>query len=75
MLLTGVAFNKFLIQLISNQTPTELINPTNEIIIFKEAMIFAFLGVLKYRGEINFLASVTGQKRITVQGWFFIPEK
>jgi len=75
MLLTGGALNKFLIQLISNQTPTELVNPTNEIISFKEALIFAFLGVLKIRGEINCLASVTGAKINHSSRIIFFPVK
>lgn len=63
MLVTGGgAFNAFLIELISGKTAVELIIPANEIINFKEALIFAFLGVLKIRGEINCLASVTGAK-------------
>lgn len=63
MLVTGGgAFNTFLIESISGKTPVELVIPANEIINFKEALIFAFLGVLKYRGEINCLASVTGAK-------------
>jgi anhydro-N-acetylmuramic acid kinase len=63
MLVTGGgAFNTFLIELISGKTAVELVIPANEIINFKEALIFAFLGVLKIRGEINCLASVTGAK-------------
>jgi anhydro-N-acetylmuramic acid kinase len=63
MLVTGGgAFNAFLIELISGKTPIELVIPANEIVNFKEALIFAFLGVLKVRGEINCLASVTGAK-------------
>jgi anhydro-N-acetylmuramic acid kinase len=63
MLVTGGgAFNAFLIELISGKTAVELVITTNEIINFKEALIFAFLGVLKTRGEINCLASVTGAK-------------
>jgi anhydro-N-acetylmuramic acid kinase len=63
MLVTGGgAFNKFLIELISGKTQVELVIPANEIVNFKEALIFAFLGVLKIRGEINCLASVTGAK-------------
>jgi anhydro-N-acetylmuramic acid kinase len=48
--------------LISEKTTVELVIPANEIISFKEALIFAFLSVLKIRGEINCLASVTGAK-------------
>jgi anhydro-N-acetylmuramic acid kinase len=63
MLVTGGgAFNAFLIELISGKTQVELVIPANEIVNFKEALIFAFLGMLKIRGEINCLASVTGAK-------------
>jgi len=68
----GGAYNSFLIELISNQTSTEIFIPANEIINFKEALIFAFLGVLKYRGEINCLASVTGAKSDHSCGIIFI---
>ncbi len=72
MLVTGGgAFNTFLIELISEKTAVELVIPANEIISFKEALIFAFLGVLKYRGEINCLASVTGAKCDSSAGIIF----
>jgi anhydro-N-acetylmuramic acid kinase len=54
--------------LISGKTPVELVIPANEIVNFKEALIFAFLGVLKIRGEINCLASVTGASRDSIAG-------
>jgi anhydro-N-acetylmuramic acid kinase len=37
-----------------------LIIPEREIVNFKEAIVFAFLGVLRFRNEINCLKSVTG---------------
>lgn len=37
-----------------------LIIPEKEIVDFKEAIVFAFLGVLRKRGEANCLKSVTG---------------
>ena len=40
----------------------EIIIPEEKTINFKEALIFALLGVLKLRNEINVLASVTGAK-------------
>lgn len=57
----GGAFNTFLIQRINAQLRnTQLVVPSNEIINFKEAIIFAFLGVLRVCNIINVLSSVTG---------------
>ena len=59
----GGAYNSFLIDRMRHYLPkTELVLPNDNIIQFKEALIFAFLGVLKLRNEINVLASVTGAK-------------
>jgi anhydro-N-acetylmuramic acid kinase len=63
LLTGGGTYNKFLIKLIDEQTDCELIIPDNNIIDFKEALIFAFLGLLRYRNKINCLSSVTGAKR------------
>jgi anhydro-N-acetylmuramic acid kinase len=56
----GGTFNQFLIEKIRNKTNTEIIIPTKEIIEYKEALIFAFMGVLKLNNEINVLSSATG---------------
>lgn len=64
MLVTGGgAYNDFLIEKIQSQLHgIELVIPKSKILEFKEALIFALLGVLKLRGEINVLSSVTGAK-------------
>ncbi len=63
MLVTGGgALNIFLMERIAAHSPTKLIIPSNETINFKEAIIFAFLGVLRIKNEINCFASVTGAK-------------
>ncbi|MBI4946795.1 MAG: anhydro-N-acetylmuramic acid kinase [Bacteroidetes bacterium] len=59
----GGAYNDFLIKRISFHAQCKTILPDDKTIQFKEAMAFAFLGVLKMRGEINILKSVTGAKR------------
>lgn len=59
----GGVYNKFLINLIKQKTNSEIIIPDNQIIEFKEAIIFALLGILRLENKINCLASVTGAKR------------
>jgi anhydro-N-acetylmuramic acid kinase len=72
MLVTGGgAFNAFLIELISGKTPVELVIPAKEIVNFKEALIFAFLGVLRLKDQINCFASVTGAKKDSCSGVVF----
>ena len=68
----GGVFNEFLIERIKNYLPTiEVIIPNEKTIKFKEALIFALLGVLKLRNEINVLASVTGAKQNHSSGEVF----
>ena len=56
----GGTFNTYLLEKIREKSQTELIVPDENIINFKEALIFAFMGVLKLRNEINVLCSATG---------------
>ncbi|MFV8326970.1 anhydro-N-acetylmuramic acid kinase [Flavobacterium sp. ZS1P14] len=59
----GGAYNDFLMERIQSYLPEmKIIIPSAKILEFKEALIFALLGVLKLRGEINVLSSVTGAK-------------
>ncbi|MBA9078495.1 MULTISPECIES: anhydro-N-acetylmuramic acid kinase [Rufibacter] len=65
LLLTGGgAFNSFLVEQIRHYLgPTfEVVVPEPELVNFKEALIFAFLGVLRWRQEPNCLQSVTGAR-------------
>lgn len=63
MLVTGGgAFNDYLISRIGAMSKVEIVIPSKEIIEYKEALIFAFLGVLKNEEEINCLKSVTGAR-------------
>lgn len=59
----GGAYNDFLIERMQFHLPNiKIIIPDNKTLEFKEALIFALLGVLKLRDEINVLSSVTGAK-------------
>jgi len=56
----GGCFNSYLIKRIIYYSKSEIIIPSDKTINFKEALIFAFLGVLRIRNESNCLQSVTG---------------
>lgn len=74
MLVTGGgAFNSFLIERIKTHATTEIVIPSKEIIDFKEAIIFAFLGVLRIKNINNCLASVTGASKDSCGGIVFFP--
>lgn len=72
MLITGGgAFNTFLIKRISyfmKQYGIEIIVPEKDTIAFKEAIIMAFLGLLRWREENTVLATVTGASRNSIGG-------
>jgi anhydro-N-acetylmuramic acid kinase len=56
----GGAYNKFLVKRIHEISGAEIILPEKKIVEFKEALIFAFLGMLRVRNEVNTLRTVTG---------------
>jgi len=67
----GGAHNTFLAERIKahlDPLGVELIVPPVELIDFKEALVMALIGVLRWREEYNVLASVTGAERNTING-------
>ena len=59
----GGAYNGFLIEKLQSYTKTQLIIPNDEIINYKEALVFALLGYLKNEDQNNCLKSVTGASK------------
>jgi anhydro-N-acetylmuramic acid kinase len=59
----GGAFNCFLMERIRLHTSCTVNIPDELTVNYKEALIFAFLGLLRHRNEINCLSSVTGAVR------------
>ena len=70
----GGAYNDYLIQNIKDLTGSEIIIPNSEIIEYKEALIFGFLGVLKDLNINNCYSSVTGAIKDHSSGNIFIPK-
>lgn len=69
----GGAYNSFFITRLSHhlQDNWSPIAASSELIEFKEALVFGFLGVLRLRNENNCLASVTGASRDSSGGVIF----
>lgn len=64
----GGTFNTFLIEHIQTHSSCKINIPDAEIINFKEALIFAFLGYLRLREMTNTLNSVTGARVDSIGG-------
>lgn len=67
----GGTSNSFLIELLRTKLKkrnVEVIVPKKKIIDFKEALVFALLGVLRVRNEVNVLKSVTRAKQNSSSG-------
>lgn len=56
----GGSYNTCLIEKIREKTESMIIIPEKQIVDHKEALIFAFMGVLRTNNEINVLSSATG---------------
>lgn len=73
LLLTGGgAFNSELVKRIKKYSKAEVIIPNHLLVNYKEALIFAFLGLKRWRGETNCLMSVTGASKDNTGGAIFL---
>jgi anhydro-N-acetylmuramic acid kinase len=72
MLVTGGgAFNTFLVERLRDQLKSlqiEVVIPDENIVKYKEALIMALMGVLRWREKTNVFSSVTGAERDSVGG-------
>jgi anhydro-N-acetylmuramic acid kinase len=79
MLVTGGgAKNAFLVKRLKevlSKLKIEIEIPSNDLIDFKEAIIMALIGVLRWREENNTLASVTGALRDSIGGAVWIGQE
>jgi anhydro-N-acetylmuramic acid kinase len=67
----GGAFNNFLVERLRKnfeEINFEIVTPANEVIKYKEALIMAFLGALRWREQYTVLSSVTGASRNSIGG-------
>ncbi|MFN0730034.1 anhydro-N-acetylmuramic acid kinase [Polaribacter gochangensis] len=70
----GGAFNEFLMQRMKHHSSLEIIIPNSQIVNYKEALIFAFLGLLRIDNQVNCLKSVTGASENHSSGEIFTPK-
>jgi len=70
----GGVFNSFLMERIEFYSKIKIKTQTEELINYKEALIFAFLGVLRVENQVNCLSSVTGAKKNHSSGVIFNPK-
>ena len=74
----GGAFNKFLIRRLSellSELNIVVVIPDENLIKYKEALIMALMGVLRWREENNVLSSVTGAVRDSIGGAVWIGQE
>lgn len=69
----GGAYNTYLMECIRAQKELAVVAASTVLIEFKEALIFALLGVLRLRNEVNVLSSVTGALNDHSSGVIFNP--
>lgn len=70
----GGAFNSFLIKQLTSLSSTTVVVPSDKLVNYKEAIVFGLLGVLRLRGQVNTLRSVTGADKDHSAGVIYVPQ-
>lgn len=71
----GGAFNDFMVQRLRDILPVEVVIPNEDLVKYKEALVMALIGVLRWREESNVLASVTGAARNSIGGAVWVGQE
>lgn len=69
----GGAHNGFMMERLRQLSKAEIQVPDASTVDLKEALVFAFLGLMRWRGEPNTLASVTGAPTDSIGGSLVLP--
>jgi len=67
----GGVYNQFLMEKIRKHCKARIVVPDDLLIQFKEALVFALLGVLRMEEKINCLRSVTGAREDSIGGCIY----
>ncbi|RIV69773.1 anhydro-N-acetylmuramic acid kinase [Flagellimonas aequoris] len=72
----GGALNHFFMDILQEKLgpDIEVVIPTKTLIAYKEALVFALMGVLRLEGKTNVLKSVTGATSDSCSGEVFFPQ-
>jgi len=71
----GGALNHFLIDILQQKLGNwvQIVVPSRVLIEFKEALVFALMGVLRMQKKVNILSSVTGARKDSSSGVIYEP--
>lgn len=69
----GGSHNTFLVDRIKDLSKNQIIIPDKTLVDYKEALIFAYLGYLRFNQKNNTLSSVTGAQKAHCSGAVYLP--
>ena len=67
----GGAHNKFLVEILADVVSAygiECVIPSDDLVDYKEALVIALMGALRWREDINVMHSVTGASKDSING-------